>query len=266
MVFILQFVNVMCHTDELLDIKPFLHPWDKSHLVMVYVMYCWIWLPDIFGGFCNHVIQWYWDKICVCVLSFSAIPIKIPTAFLTKLEHLTLKLVWKHTKKHTKNQIAKKALRQNKAGGITLAGCKLYCKASVIKTVWCWTKDRHTHQSNREHKRNQCFLYGQLIHDIRRQEYKIWKNILFNKQYWENWTASCKRIKRDCFLTPDIKINSERVKDLDVRSETIKFLELIGNTLFDRGFGNIFFQCVSSGQRNESKKTNGMTSNQKAFT
>lgn len=139
MIFILQFVNMMCHTDELLDIKPSLHPWDKSHLVMVYAMYCWIWLPDICWGFCNHVIQWYWDKIFVCVLSFSAIPIKIPTAFLTKLE-LTLKLVWKHKKKHTKNQIAKKALRQNKAGVITLAGCKLYCKASVIKTVWYCTK------------------------------------------------------------------------------------------------------------------------------
>ena len=110
MIFILQFVNMMCHTDELLDIKPSLHPWDKSHLVMVYAMYCWIWLPDICWGFCNHVIQWYWDKIFVCVLSFSAIPIKIPTAFLTKLEQLTLKLVWKHKKKTQKKPNSQKGL------------------------------------------------------------------------------------------------------------------------------------------------------------
>ena len=31
MVFILQFANVVYHTDE----KP-LHPWDKSHLIMMY--------------------------------------------------------------------------------------------------------------------------------------------------------------------------------------------------------------------------------------
>ena len=36
MVFILQFVNVVYHTDEFVDIKEPLHPWDKSHLIMMY--------------------------------------------------------------------------------------------------------------------------------------------------------------------------------------------------------------------------------------
>ena len=36
MVFILQFVNVVCHTDEFVDIEDLLHPWDKSHLIMLY--------------------------------------------------------------------------------------------------------------------------------------------------------------------------------------------------------------------------------------
>ena len=36
MVFILQFVNVVYHTDWFTDIKESLHPWDKSHLIMVY--------------------------------------------------------------------------------------------------------------------------------------------------------------------------------------------------------------------------------------
>ena len=36
MVFILQFVNVVYHTDRFADIEEPLHPWDKSHLVMMY--------------------------------------------------------------------------------------------------------------------------------------------------------------------------------------------------------------------------------------
>lgn len=147
-------------------------------------------------------------KVFVCVLSFSAIPIKIPTAFLT--EQLTLKLVWKHKKKkHTKKQIAKKALRQTKleVSHSLLASFHNY-KASVIKTVWCWTKDRHIYQLNREHKINQCFLYGQPICDIGGKNIKSGKNSLFVNSIGK-LTASCKRIKQDGFLTPDIKINSK---------------------------------------------------------
>ena len=36
MVFILQFVNGMYHTDRFADIEKSLHPWDKSHLIIVY--------------------------------------------------------------------------------------------------------------------------------------------------------------------------------------------------------------------------------------
>ena len=36
MVFILQFVNVVYHTDGFADIEEHLHPWDKSLLIMMY--------------------------------------------------------------------------------------------------------------------------------------------------------------------------------------------------------------------------------------
>ena len=36
MVFVLQFVNVVYHTDGFADIEEPLHPWDKSHLIMMY--------------------------------------------------------------------------------------------------------------------------------------------------------------------------------------------------------------------------------------
>ena len=36
MVFILQFVIVVYHIDLFVDIKKYLQPWNKSHLIMVY--------------------------------------------------------------------------------------------------------------------------------------------------------------------------------------------------------------------------------------
>ena len=66
-------------------------------------------------------------------------------------------------------------------------------------------------------------------------------NSLFNNWCLENWTATCKRMKLEYFLTPYTKINSKWIRGLDIRPDNIKLLKKnISQTLSNINQSNIF--------------------------
>ena len=98
------------------------------------------------------------------IYRFNAIPLKLPMAFFTELEQKISQFTWKHQRL----QIAKAVLRKkNGSWKINLPDFRLYYKATVIKTVWYWHKNRNMEQDRKPRNKPMQQKYGYLIFDKR---------------------------------------------------------------------------------------------------
>ena len=103
-------------------------------------------------------------------------------------------------------------------------------------------------------------MYGQLIFDKAVKSFQ-WKKESFYKRCWENWTATCRRMNLDHFLTPYTKINSKWMKYLNVRQETIKTLEKkADNNFFDLSHSNFLLAMSPKAREIKAKQTVGTSS------
>ena len=141
-------------------------------------------------------------------------PYQITNGIFHRTRTKILQFVWKHKRPWIAKAILGKKMKLEQSTVLTSD-----YKATVIKTVLHWHKNRNIDQWNKIESPEinpHTSSYGHLIFDKGGKNIQFRKDSFFNKPCLENWIATCKRMKLEHFLTPYTKINSKWIKDLSV--------------------------------------------------
>ena len=107
-----------------------------------------------------------------------------------------------------------------------------------------WKETYRSLEQERDSEMNP-HTYGQLMFDKGGKTIQWRENNLFSNWVWENWTATCERMKLEHSLPQHKKLNSKWSKSLNVSPEIRKLLEEnIGRTFFEINQSNIFWTCL----------------------
>jgi hypothetical protein len=92
--------------------------------------------------------------------------------------------------------------------------------------------------------------YAHLILDKDVKNIRWRKDSFFNKWCWEKWLSACRKLKLDPCLSPCTSINSKWIKDLNIRTETLRSVhERAGDTLEAIGTGKDFLSRTPAAQQ-----------------
>jgi len=120
---------------------------------------------------------------------------------------------------------AKAILRKkNGTGGINLPEFRLYHKATVIKTLWYWNKERNISvKQNRKARDKSTHLWTPLSLTKEARIHNGVKSIFLTSVAGKTGQPLVK-LRLQHILTPYTKINSKWIKDPNIRPETVKLL------------------------------------------
>ena len=138
------------------------------------------------------------------IKKFNDTPVKLSMAFFIELEQKkNSQFVWKHKSPQKAKAILRK---KNGAQGINFPDFILFYKATVINTVWFWYKNRNVDEWNQieSPKINPC-THEHIVFDKGGKNTQGRKDSFFNKWYWKNRAAMCKKMKLEHLLTPYAK-------------------------------------------------------------
>ena len=130
------------------------------------------------------------------VYRFNAIPIILPIASFTELEqkNFTIHMETQKTPNSQSNLQQEQRSWKNQPSW-------LYNKTRLQNNMVLAQKQKYRPmEQDRKPREKPMHLWAHYLWQ-RRQEYTMGKDSLFNKWYWENWTAMCRRMKLEYFLT-----------------------------------------------------------------